>query len=127
MEIILRELCQADIIEQNIGSSSYRFRHGMTQRAVYESLARLVRQKLHRTAAEYWAKQPFARPLRVAHHWLNGGMPLRAIETINQAAEAAEAKHDNAGAIELYTAALEILPSEKSWRTQIERLQATPA
>ena len=52
-------------------------------------------------------------------------MPLRAIETINAAAEAAEARQDHAGAIELYTAALEILPSEKSWQIQVERLKAT--
>ncbi len=124
LDAVLRELTQADIIESAF-ASNYRFRHGMTQRAIYESLPRLLRQKLHRTAAEYWSKQAAARPLMVAHHWLHGGMPLRAIETINDAAEAAEAKHDSNGAIELYTAALEILPNEKSWQTQLERLTSS--
>jgi class 3 adenylate cyclase len=122
LEATLRALAQADMIEPAFDGDT-RFRHGMTQRAIYESMPRLVRQKLHRTAAEYWSRQA-ARPLVVAHHWLNGGMPLRAIETINAAAEAAESKHDTAGAIELYSAALDILPSEKSWQTQIERLTA---
>lgn len=123
LEAMLRELAQADMIETAY-DGSHHFRHGMTQHAVYESLPRLIRQKLHRTAAEYWSRQPGGRPLLVAHHWLRGGMPLRAIETIDTAAEAAEAEKKTDAAIELYTAALEILPSEKSWRTQIERLQA---
>ena len=32
----------------------YRFRHGLTQRVIYESLARAQRLKLHRLAVRYW-------------------------------------------------------------------------
>lgn len=123
LDSVIDELARADMLEPP-RDGAVRFRHGLTQHAIYESLPRLARQKLHRTAAEYLSRQPQGRPLRVAHHWLRGGMPMRAIEAIDSAASQAEAAHDTAGAIELYMAGLEILPAEKSWLAQIERLNA---
>lgn len=121
---LLHELTRNQLFEKR-GEDVYHFRHGMTQRAIYESLPRIMRQKLHRAAAEYWMTQADweRQPMMVAHHWANGGMPTRAIQIITSAAEQAERSHDVELAIELYTQALEIFPTETSWQEQLRRLQ----
>ena len=92
----------------------------------YETLPRILRQKLHRQAAEYLTRHTDweRRLIPVLHHWTHGGMPMRAIQIVNDAAEKAEAANDTERAIELYASALGIIPSEKSWQTQLERLQS---
>lgn len=120
----LRELVHAQVIEEGL-ENTYHFRHGLTRVAMYETLPRILRQKLHRLAAEYLTKHTdWERSLiQVAHHWMNGGMPMRGIQIVNDAAENAEASGSIERAIELYLNALEIFPSEKSWQTQLERLR----
>jgi class 3 adenylate cyclase len=127
MRASLHELSKAQLVEEQ-GEGIYHFRHGMTQRAIYESLPRILRQKLHRSVAEYLTRQADweRHPLIVAHHWGSGGMPTRAIQIVSDAAEKAELNQEVDYAIELYTSAIELFPLEKSWQTQLERLQNLP-
>lgn len=120
----LHDLTRAELIE--VGANRlYHFRHGMTQRAVYEMMPRLVRQKLHSAAADYLTQQPNwqQQPLTVAHHWLRGGKPTRAIELVTMMAEETERRGDFEQAVELYTYAQQINPSDKSLQLALDRLQ----
>ena len=124
LEAPLSELVSQEIVEA-LPDATYRFRHGLAQATVYESLNRLQRQKLHRAAAGFLKQQPdFDRNvLKVAHHLVKGGMPMRGIELVFSAADQAEQDRQIDRAIELYTHALEIFPHDESVRAQLDRLQ----
>jgi len=109
--------------------AAYRFRHGLAQATVYESLNRLQRQKLHRAAAEYLQERVDSdqKLLMVAYHLVKGGMPMRGIELVSSAADEAEQNHLIDRAIELYTHALDIFPHDESVRAKLERLQSMRA
>jgi class 3 adenylate cyclase len=121
----LDELVSNQIIEAQ-ADNVYRFRHGLTQSAIYETLNRLQRQKLHRAAAEFWTSQDDSdrNLLVVAYHQSRGGMVMRAIGLICDAADQAEQNQEIDRAIDLYTHALEIFPNDESLRVQLERLKA---
>lgn len=122
---ILDELCGAQLIEQ-FGDTAYRFRHGLTQSVIYESLARAERLKLHRQAARYWRehREVSYQPVALAYHLVKCGLLPEAIEVITNAAEEAERSGSHERAIELYSRALEILPDERSIAAELQRLEA---
>ena len=124
LETLLGEMIYAQMIEV-MPDMTYRFQHGLAQTTVYESLNRLQRQKLHRAAADFLMQQSDREQpvIRIAYHLVRGGAPLRGIELVSQAAEAAEQNHQIDRAIELYTHAREIFPHDESLRVQLERLQ----
>jgi class 3 adenylate cyclase len=124
LENLLGELLYTEIIEPQ-PDGSYRFRHGLTQATVYESLNRLQRQKLHRAAADLLRGQKESDRflLKVVYHLVKGGLPMRGIEMISQAADQAEQDRQLDRAIELYTHAREIFPHDESVRVQLERLE----
>lgn len=103
------------------------FRHGLVQQAVYASLLRPARLKLHRRAVEYWRAAPDspARPLHLAHHLARTGLLPQAVDTLTSAAEAIAAEQP-AQAIIFYRAALDLLPDQAHIQTAIEALE-TPA
>jgi class 3 adenylate cyclase/RecA/RadA recombinase len=121
---ILHDLLQAQILVAH--DQVYNFRHGMTQQAVYDTLSRMQRQKIHRQAAEYLSKQPDSQrhTLEIASHYVRGGLPPRAMEIVTTAAERAEADGKIEQAIELYTNALELFPQEQNVQSQLDRLKA---
>jgi predicted ATPase len=123
-ETLLGELIHAQIIEA-LPDMTYRFQHGLAEITVYESLNRLQRQKLHRAAADFLMKlgDLDRNVLKIAHHLIRGGTPLRGIELVSQAAEEAEQKQQLDRAIELYTHACEMFPHDDSARAQLDRLQ----
>lgn len=123
--VILDELCGAQLIEQ-FGDTAYRFRHGLTQSVIYESLARAERIKLHRQAARYWRahREVSYQPVALAYHLVKCGLLPEAIEVITNAAEEAERGGSHERAIELYSRALEILPDERSIAAELQRLEA---
>jgi class 3 adenylate cyclase len=124
LKALLGELLFQEIVEP-LPDATYRFRHGLAQATVYESLNRLQRQKLHRAAADFLKQQPDSdrNVLKVAYHLVKGGMPMRGIELVFSAADQAEHDQQIDRAIELYTHALEIFPHDESVRAQLDRLQ----
>lgn len=125
LEILLGELIHQEIVEA-LPDGTYRFRHGLTQTTVYESLNRVQRLKLHRAAAEWLGSQPNAERhvLRTAHQWVKAGIPTRGVEVVMAAAEHAESAGQFDRAIELYTHALDILP-DPGLQAALERLKAS--
>jgi hypothetical protein len=94
--------------------------------AMYESLNRIQRQKLHRAAADYWSKHPQADHYLgvTAYHLLKSGSPLHAQEILMTAAEQAEQNGDISRAIGLYTEALGLFPTDDKLRAEQQRLLA---
>lgn len=123
LETLLGEMIYEEIIEP-LPDGTYRFRHGLAQATVYESLNRLQRQKLHRAAADLLQKKGVSdqNVLKTAYHLVKGGMPMRGIEIVFSAADQAEQNRQIDRAIELYTHALEIFPHDESVRVQLDRL-----
>lgn len=124
LEELLGELLHARIIDMQ-GDGTYRFLHGVTQATVYESLNRLQRQKMHRQAADFWQQQAISdrNVLSIAYHLVRGGMPMRGIELVSQAADKAEANGEIDRAIALTMHARQIMPHDDSIRVRLERLQ----
>ncbi|MBL8130461.1 MAG: AAA family ATPase, partial [Anaerolineae bacterium] len=100
--------------------SAIRFRHGLVQQAVYASLTRAARLKLHRLAADYWRQQTEDpdQPFHLAYHQSRSGLLPQAVETLTAAAEAAQPER----AIAFYGKALELLPDQKHIIAELERL-----
>lgn len=125
IETLLGEMIYEDVIEA-LADGSFRFRHGLAQTTVYESLNRVQRQKIHRAAAAWWQAQPETERnvLRVAYHWVEGGMPAKGMELVVAAAQRAESSEQIERAIELYTHGIEIFPNDDSLYAELERLKA---
>ncbi|MCC6802523.1 MAG: hypothetical protein IT319_06545, partial [Anaerolineae bacterium] len=120
---ILDDLTKTQMLE-TADNQEYRFRHGLTQRVIYESLARAQRLKLHRLATRYWREHrelPY-QPIELAYHLVKCGLLPEAIEVVTTAAESAEQEGDLDRAVELYTHALGILPDEHSIGARLEQL-----
>jgi class 3 adenylate cyclase len=125
---VIEELVTLNIFEKRSGDE-YRFRHGITQQAVYEELSRLQRQKLHRKVAEFYRSEMHLEQnlLILVDHLLRGGDPLGAVRELDIAAERAQAKGDRDQALELYAKALEIFPEDRDLLTKLEAVHNLPA
>ncbi len=100
--------------------SGYRFRHGLIRQALYKSLSRIRRQRLHRVAAE--ALQPaaserdeavLARVEALAHHHARSDQPHLAIDYLVQAGEKAARMYAFEVAVEHFERALELMDELK--------------
>ncbi len=101
-----------------------RFRHGLVQQAVYASLTRATRLKLHRLAAEYWRGADVPdKPLHLAHHMARSGLLPQAVDVLTSAAEAV-AGVEPERAVRFYRAALALLPDQRHLLMAIEALEA---
>lgn len=125
---LVNELVDAKIFCE-VEANSYAFRHRMMQEAVYASLPRSQRLRLHRAGVAYWQQQPESETqvMGLAYHLSKSGLLPSAIETITRYAEKAQANGDIDAAIGLYTHALTIFSEEKSIRLQLEALQRSQA
>lgn len=125
LRAVIDELIRVQIIEQR-DETHYDFRHGMTQRVIYETLSRMERMKMHRTAATYLRELAFSIPRtrELAYHLSKCGLLPQAIEVIVNGAEQQEREGALDGAVELYTFALTLFPDEKSIQSELARLQA---
>ena len=123
VQTILDDLCKAQIFEK-LDANVYRFRHGLTQGVIYESLSRAQRLKVHRIAVEYWRAHPefTYQPVVLAYHLMKCGLLPAAIEVVTTAAQNAETSGDLDRAVELYAHALTIFPDEHSISAQLDRL-----
>ena len=120
---ILDDLCKAQVLE-TVEGDSYRFRNGLTQGVIYESLSRAQRLKLHRMAVRYWRdhREFTYQPIVLAYHLIKCGLLPEAIEVVTSAAADAEQNGDIERAVELYTHAQGIFPDERSIKLELERL-----
>jgi predicted ATPase len=125
-ENLVKQLVEQQIFEV-VDGDRYAFQHGVTQHAVYETLTRFQRQKLHLKIADYFNKQEGieANILQKVHHTLKAGMLALAVELLTKAAQRAEDEQgDIEQAAELYSKALEIFPDDSNLQEQLARLQA---
>jgi predicted ATPase len=125
LKTILAEQIKAQTLEK-VDEYTYRFRHGLTQSVIYESLSRAQRLRLHRLAANFWRehREYSYQPIMLAYHLVKCGLLPEAIEVVTTAADAAEQSGNIERAIELYTHSLGILPEDHSVAMQLERLRA---
>ena len=100
------------------GRPSYDFSHPVVQEAVYEGMGAMRRRDLHRRAVEALRDEPAA--VRAYH--ASRGAALgdeAAVDTILEAARDAEARQLHRQAVELLTAALDLVPAKSPRRRQV--------
>jgi len=119
---IIDNLIDLQIFEEQ-GNAIYRFRHGLTQQAIYEELTRTQRQRFHTQAADYHRQVEFPNIFDIIHHLLKSGATTRALTEIEQAAQQAEEANNLDQALELYLKAFEIFPNNQAVESEVERLQ----
>lgn len=100
----LEAMVQQQLLEPVTGRR-YRFRHALTQEAVYEDLIATEKERLHLRAAEALEGQG-GRPVDIAQHLFMAGEPERALPMALQAAAEAEVSYAYMEAAGLYERAL---------------------
>jgi predicted ATPase len=125
LRVILTDMVKAQVLEK-VDENTYRFRHGLTQSVIYESLSRAQRLKLHRLAANFWRehREYVYQPIMLAYHLVRCGLLPEAMEVVTTAAADAEQSGNIERAIELYTHSLALLPEDHSVANELERLRA---
>jgi class 3 adenylate cyclase len=116
---LLREVCGQEIedeleafadqqlIEEEPGRAGrYRFRHALTQQAIYESLSRRRRERLHGQAAATLRKRPNVPAVDLVQHLLRAKLAGEALPLLLEAAEDADRTHAYREAAELRQRAL---------------------
>ncbi|HYZ46036.1 MAG TPA: AAA family ATPase, partial [Actinomycetota bacterium] len=104
LEAAIRE----QLVEEDPGAPGrYRFRHALTQEAIYNDLVMPRRNRIHSRAADYLARQPGTRAVEVAHHLLGARRFDDAVPVCLNGAERAEAAYAYQEAFRLYDRALE--------------------
>ncbi|GAC1615111.1 MAG: helix-turn-helix transcriptional regulator [Candidatus Dormibacteraceae bacterium] len=83
----------------------HRFRHALTQEAVYESISPLKRERLHSAAADALLRRS-ARAIDITEHLFLANRAVEAVPLCLQAANEAEAGYANRDAAELRARAL---------------------
>jgi predicted ATPase len=121
----LADMVKAQVLEK-IDERTFRFRHGLTQSVIYESLARAQRLRLHRLAVNFWRghTEYVYQPIMLAYHLVRCGLLPEAVEIVTTAAATAEQGGDIERAIELYTHSLGIFPEDHSVTIELDRLRA---
>lgn len=124
IEVHFGYLAQLQLLEA-INEEMIRFRHGVTQQAIYEELSRLQRQRLHLKIAEHMQQLDDHEEtvLTTVYHLSKAGAPSRAVAVLTSSAQKSESSGDKAKALELYRKALEIFPDDDNLQEQIARLQ----
>ena len=90
----------------------YRFKHVLIQEAIYRTLLKEERTRLHRSAAELLEGEEegtHEQVLALARHWFEASAPARAIPYYRRGAELALANFANEESAEALTQALDLL------------------
>jgi class 3 adenylate cyclase len=104
VETALQTAVQQQLLEEESGSRGrYRFRHALTQEAIYEDLSAPTRERLHSAAADVLAEGPGTPRAEVAFHLRNANRWQEAIQVTMEAAAAAEARLGYGEAAALYS------------------------
>ncbi len=123
LEAALKHLIEVQVLDLH-PDGSYRFRHGVTEAVLYETLNRHQRRALHRAAAAYWTGQPpsNAQMLTAAHHLIKAGASQEARRLILAAAERTP---DPEHAREVYMLGLDLFPGDAALTERLAHLQGT--
>lgn len=124
---ILRQLSEAMLLKA-VDDWVYAFRQELVRGAIYASLARSVRLKLHRLAVNYWKAHRAVKHhhRHLAFHLTKCGLLPQAIEVLTEAGDEAEKRGDVEGAEAIYRHALTILPDEKGIAARLEQVRRRP-
>lgn len=127
VEAALVELVEAQILQPG-EEGIYRFRHGMTQSVIHETLSRAQRVRLHQSAAAYYrrADNADASPIQAAFHMARNGLQLQAVEWLSTSADASHAAGQPAEALAYLRYALSLEPGDEAIRQRIEHLLGEP-
>jgi DNA-binding SARP family transcriptional activator len=122
LEVPLHSLGTAlEELESALVLKGERFVHDLVFEAVREGIPTSFKALLHRRLAACLQRRQ-VQPPAIAHHWLEGGEPMRAAPFLLAAAEAEEASMRHGSAAELYTQAGDILEAAgheaDAWRTR---------
>jgi class 3 adenylate cyclase len=96
-------------VEETDSSGRYRFRHALTQEAIYNDLSVPTRERLHSAAADVLAEGAETPRAEVAFHLRNAHRWQEAIQVTMQAAAAAEAGQGYGEAAALYSLLLPVV------------------
>src|SRR6202521_4625402 len=112
VEAALQTAVQQQLLEEEAGSTArYRFRHALTQEAIYEDLSAPTRERLHSAAADVLAERLETPKAEVAFHLRNANRWHEAIQATMEAASAAEAPLGYGEAAALYSLLLPVVTS----------------
>ena len=110
VETALQTAVQQQLLEEETGSRGrYRFRHALTQEAIYEDLSAPTRERLHSSAADVLAERAETPKAEVAFHLRNANRWQEAIQVTMEAAAAAEARFGYGEAAALYSLLLPVV------------------
>jgi len=115
LQAALAQLVETELIFQRgvAPDSTYAFKHALVRDAVYASLLRGRRQKLHeriaRVLEERFPDVAAAEPETLAHHFTEAGLTEPAIESWHRAGEHALIRSSNAEAVKHLTKSIELL------------------
>ncbi|MDQ6877225.1 MAG: AAA family ATPase, partial [Candidatus Dormibacteraeota bacterium] len=110
VETALQTAVQQQLLEEEAGSKHrYRFRHALTQEAIYEDLSAPTRERLHSAAADVLAQRMETPKAEVAFHLRNANRWQEAIQVTMEAAAAAEARLGYGEAAALYSLLLPVV------------------
>jgi class 3 adenylate cyclase len=112
VETALQTAVQQQLLEEESGSRGrYRFRHALTQEAIYEDLSAPTRERLHSAAADVLAERADTPRAEVGFHLRNANRWREAIQVTMEAASAAEARLGFGEAAALYSLLLPVVTS----------------
>ncbi|MDQ6721986.1 MAG: AAA family ATPase [Candidatus Dormibacteraeota bacterium] len=110
VETALQTAVQQQLLEEEAGSQNrYRFRHALTQEAIYEDLSAPTRERLHSAAADVLAERLETPKAEVAFHLRHANRWQEAIQVTMEAAAAAEATLGYGEAAALYSLLLPVV------------------
>jgi transcriptional regulator with AAA-type ATPase domain/tetratricopeptide (TPR) repeat protein len=91
---------------------TYRLKHAVTQQVVYESLPLAERTAIHGTCGEalerLWADRLDEVADALSYHYVNAGIPDKALTYLTLLADAAARRHDHAAALDTIDEALRL-------------------
>jgi class 3 adenylate cyclase len=99
---------QEQLVEEDPSAPArYRFRHALTQEAIYNDMVMPRRNRIHSRAADFLTGRPGARVVEIAHHLLGARRFEDAVPVCIEGAEQAERAYAYQEAFKLYDHALE--------------------
>ena len=112
VENALQVAVQQQLLEEEPGGQGrYRFRHALTQEAIYEDLSAPARERLHGAAADVLAQRPVPAGAEVALHLRAANRWAEAVPATLAAAEEAERGFGYDEAVALYSVLLPAVPA----------------